>query len=438
MIIKINYEVVLTDTMQDNGDRMVAIKATQAQNSLLFDTNVWVKPENFNHGVICNHPMADKYNIYLYKYRNEIEGIELEMISRGRNASLQTIAYVIKDNISAGIPIFDFTRAVMSKSEREDSTKMSYFALVKDIIAFTGEATTIDDMTYDWVVGFNDFLKHKNLGRNTIIGKNKLCRALINEAIKRKLLPYDENPYLAYHIPSMISKRGFLEVEEVQALENLTGLNSKQRHIRDAFVFCCYTGFRYSDMITLDDAEIKNGWIIKTMYKTKFEVKVPYAVIFDGKAIDILNRYNKIESFANIGFNSTANKILKEVAALAGIEKRVTWHVARHTCATLLLRCGVPITSVKYILGHQKIETTMIYAEINEKTVLADLTKIFTPREGFDCSLISSITSESRNIWQERVLESKRRKERNKAEERKKNRKLKIRNRKGAGRKKSI
>ena len=143
MIIKISYEIVLTDKAQPNGTRMVAIKATQAQNVLLFDTNIWIKEENFSHGVVCNHPMADKYNIYLYKYRNEIEGIELEMISRGRNASLQTIAYIIKDNISAGIPIYDFTKAVMSKSEREDSTKYGYFQLVKDIIAFTGEATTM-------------------------------------------------------------------------------------------------------------------------------------------------------------------------------------------------------------------------------------------------------------------------------------------------------
>ena len=161
MIVKITYEIVLTGNISENGTRMVAIKATQGQNTMLFDTNVWVREENFRNGVVYNHPMADKYNIYLYKYRNEIEGIELEMISRGRNASLQTIAYVIKDNISAGIPIFDFTRAVMAKSDRDESTKYAYFQLAKDIVAFTGEATTIDDMTYDWIIGINDYFKQK-------------------------------------------------------------------------------------------------------------------------------------------------------------------------------------------------------------------------------------------------------------------------------------
>ncbi len=426
MIVKITYEIVLTGNISENGARMVAIKATQGQNTMLFDTNVWVREENFRNGVVYNHPMADKYNIYLYKYRNEIEGIELEMISRGRNASLQTIAYVIKDNISAGIPIFDFTRAVMAKSDRDESTKYAYFQLAKDIVAFTGEATTIDDMTYDWIIGINDYFKQKGLARNTIIGKHKLLRALINEAIKRKLLPYDENPYLNYHIPQMTSKRGFLEFEELEALSKLKDLDARQRHIRDAFLFCCYTGLRYSDIKTLDDAIIKNGWIIKTMYKTKFDVNIPYAILFDGKAMDILEKYSSISDFADIGHNSNVNKIIRELAEMAGIDKYITWHLSRHTCATLMLRIGVPITTVKYVLGHQKIETTMIYAEVNEKTVLSDLTKIFKPKEGFDASLMETITSESKTIWEERKHEMAERKEKKAQKEKgKKGRKTK-------------
>lgn len=258
MIVKINYEVVLSDKKKEET-RMVAIKATQGDNIMYFDTNIWVKEENFNHGVISGLPMADKYNIYLYKYRNEIESIELEMISRGRNASLQTLSYVIKDNISAGIPIMDFTRAVMSKSDRQESTKYAYITLAKDIIAFTGEATTINDMTYDWLIGFNDYLKSKKIQRNTIIGRNKLLRALINEAIKRRLIPYDENPFLNYHIPKMQCKRGYLEQEDLDMIAAVEGLNENQKHIRDAFLFCCYTGLRYSDMLTLYEAKIKNG-----------------------------------------------------------------------------------------------------------------------------------------------------------------------------------
>lgn len=424
MIVKINYEVVLSDKKKEET-RMVAIKATQGDNIMYFDTNIWVKEENFNHGVISGLPMADKYNIYLYKYRNEIESIELEMISRGRNASLQTLSYVIKDNISAGIPIMDFTRAVMSKSDRQESTKCAYITLAKDIIAFTGEATTINDMTYDWLIGFNDYLKSKKIQRNTIIGRNKLLRALINEAIKRRLIPYDENPFLNYHIPKMQCKRGYLEQEDLNMIAAVEGLNENQRHIRDAFLFCCYTGLRYSDMLTLYEAKIKNGWIMKTMYKTKFDVNIPYAVLFNGAAVDILDRNKDIVEFANIGNNSTANRLIREVVAKTNIDKHVTWHLARHTCATLLLRNGVLITSVKYILGHQEIKTTMLYAEINEKTVMADIMKIFTPRGGFDETYIPKITSNSKTCWEERKLEMAKRQQ-EKKKKRKKNKEASV------------
>lgn len=144
---------------------------------------------------------------------------------------------------------------------------------------------------------------------------------------------------------------------------------------------------------------------MKTMYKTKFDVSIPYAVLFNGAAVDILDRNKDIVEFANIGNNSTANRLIREVVAKTSIDKHVTWHLARHTCATLLLRNGVPITSVKYILGHQEIKTTMLYAEINEKTVMADIMKIFTPRGEFDETYIPKITSNSKTCWEERKLE---------------------------------
>ena len=412
MISKINYEIVLSGAKNKSGARMVAIKATQGINEMLFESNVWINEENFVNGVICNHPMANKYNIYLYKFRNEIENIELDLITRGRNASLQTIAFVVKDNISSGIPIGEFVRAVMAKSDRQEATKSAYYMLVKSIEEFTGPETTIDDISYDWVIGFNDFCKQKGLKRNTIIGKHKMIRALIGEAMRRRLLPYEENPYLSYHIPQMTSRRGFLEDNELEELAKVKGLNPNEEHIRDAFLFCCYTGLRYSDIKTLSDATIKNGWIIKRMYKTKFDVNIPYAILFDGKAVDILKKYNNnVTIFSDIGDNGNVNRTIREVVAKTNIQKYVHWHMSRHTCATLLLRHGVPITSVKYILGHQKIETTLIYAEIDEKTVMADLFKIFSPKEGFDMSLITNIQSNSKTIWEERKHEMETRKE---------------------------
>ena len=379
MTVKFIYQVVLDENEQPDGTRQVMIKAVQKENSALFGTNIFVKPENFSDGVVVDHPLADKYNVFIYKTKNDIESTELDVLSKRGKVTPMMLSYIINDKISATVPIEDFTTAVMKKSDRQPGTVLSYVGLVKHIKAYSGEKTCIEDINYDWIMGFQKYLQEKKLSRNTIIGKLKLVRALINEAIKRRLISRDDDPFVAFHIPCMSCKRGFLEYEELDMLTSLKLKKKREIRIRDAFLFCCYTGLRYSDMLTLSEAKFKDGWIYKTMHKTKFDVSIPYTLIFDGKAVDLINKYGgDIKTLSKIGNNSTLNRTLKDIAKRAGIPKKVTFHLARHTCATLLLREGVPITTVMFILGHQKIETTMIYAETTEKTVLSDLQKAFT------------------------------------------------------------
>ena len=380
MTIKFIYQVVLDDNAQPDGTRQVMIKAIQKENTALFGTNVFVKPENFKDGIVVDHPLADKYNVFIYKTKNEIESTELDVLSKRGKVTPMMLSYIINDKISSTVGIEDFTKAVMEKSDRQTTTIQTYDTLVKDIKAFSGEKTSIEDMNYDWVTGFQKFLQDKKLAKNTVIGRLKLVRALINEAIKRKLISRDDDPFDAFHIPSMSSKRGFLEYEDLEKLEKIDLHTRREIRIRDAFLFCCYTGFRYSDMISLTDATIKDGWIHKTMHKTKFNVSIPYALIFRGKAKEIIDKHGGVNDL-KIGVNSSLNRTLKDIAKRAGIEKNVTFHMARHTCATLLLREGVPVTTVMFILGHQKIETTMIYAETTEKTVINDLKKAFGMNE---------------------------------------------------------
>ena len=72
----------------------------------------------------------------------------------------------------------------------------------------------------------------------------------------------------------------------------------------------------------------------------------------------VLERYDIVTDFAKIGPNSEANKYLAQLAALARIRKHITYHTARHTCATLLVHQGVPITTVQKLLGHTSVRTT--------------------------------------------------------------------------------
>ena len=112
------------------------------------------------------------------------------------------------------------------------------------------------------------------------------------------------------------------------------------------------------------------------MIKTEHKLEIPIDTLFDGKAIDILNKYKSPEYFSKIiGGNGAANQILKSVAQKAKLSRIPTFHMARHTFATTLLEDGIPVTTIQKLLGHTKISTTMIYSEINENTIKNDIKK---------------------------------------------------------------
>ncbi len=126
-------------------------------------------------------------------------------------------------------------------------------------------------------------------------------------------------------------------------------------------------------------ALIKELWLITSREKTDNAVKVPILPI----AMNIITRYQNDPKaiiqhrlFPNIS-KQKLNAYLKEIADICGISKNMTFHLARHTFATLVtLTNGVPIESVSKMLGHSKISTTQIYAKVIEKKVGADMTRL--------------------------------------------------------------
>lgn len=151
--------------------------------------------------------------------------------------------------------------------------------------------------------------------------------------------------------------------------------------VRDAFVFSCYTGLAYADISTLTHDNIVKGidgeWWIKT-FRTKTDTRTNIPLL--PKAVEIMEKYqnhpyalakNKVIPMSS---NQKMNAYLKELAIICGIEKNLTYHLARHTFATTVtLTNGVPIESVSQMLGHTNIKTTQIYAKVVERKVSDDM-----------------------------------------------------------------
>ena len=79
--------------------------------------------------------------------------------------------------------------------------------------------------------------------------------------------------------------------------------------------------------------------------------------------------------------------LLKEIGDVCGIKKNLTYHLARHTFATMILSKGVPIESVSKMLGHTNIRTTQVYARITNKKIEEDMLELAGKLDNFNDSI---------------------------------------------------
>ena len=174
----------------------------------------------------------------------------------------------------------------------------------------------------------------------------------------------------------MVSKKGFLTVEQLHKLEKMV-LKGYEGKVRDAFLIGCYTGLRFSDIITLRNEHITKGWLTKKMAKTGYVVEVPVAELFSGKLLLLLEKYNgNIERVTkSLGSNASVNKTLRGILDRIKVDPKITFHSSRHTFATHLGQAGVQLTTIQKLLGHQKLQTTQIYSEVDRKAITNDLKK---------------------------------------------------------------
>ncbi len=375
MLNKIRYKLVFNRARRLNlrGEGLIEIECSQRKRRIYFSTHTYVKPENFAHGSVTDTANADSLNYALCLMMQEVERVELEYIKKGVEVHLPMLREAVRQHISPAAKLSDFGTQVVEQSERKNLTKLNYQTLFNNIEKFR-KGTLITDVDYQFVVAYDKWLRDSEIAHNTRISRLRLLRAVLNEARKRDIIP--ANPFDRFRIQQMVSKKGYLTTEQLHRLEKMT-LKGMEDKVRDAFLIGCYTGLRFSDVVTLRSEHIQDGWLTKKMYKTGFIVEVPVAALFNGKMLLLVEKYNgKIERLTKaLQTNSSVNKSLRQIFDRLKIDPKITFHSSRHTFATLLSQNGVPITTIQKLLGHQKLQTTQIYSEVDRKTITNDLKK---------------------------------------------------------------
>ncbi|MFQ8591295.1 MAG: site-specific integrase [Bacteroides stercoris] len=391
---KIKYRLVYNRKKQLNkqGMALVQAEALLNQRKVYFKTNIYLKPEHWDKQTsqVCNHPQANDLNTMLFEFVLHLQAIELSFWKRGIPVTLSLLKDAIKKDKPVNVTFPVFARIYVQESDRKRSTKENLLTTVTVLQEFR-PGIDFKDITYTFLRDFEVHLKEKGNSVNTIAKHLRQLRTLVNEAINQGYIPSDAYPFRKYKIKQEKGRKEFLTPDELKRLENLD-VDKKLRHVLDAFLFCCYTGLRYSDFCQLTPENIirVNGkrWLYFKSVKTDVEIRLPLHLLFEGKALAVLERYDIVTDFAKIGPNSEANKYLVQLAALARIRKHITYHLARHTCATLLVHQGVPITTVQKLLGHTSVRTTEVYSEVLSNTIIRDLKAVKRKKKTPDFSRV--------------------------------------------------
>ena len=391
---KIKYRLVYNRKKQLNkqGTALVQVEALLNQRKVYFRTNLYLKPEHWNsrNAQVDNHPQAHDLNSMLFEFVLHLQAIELSLWKRGIPVTLSLLKDAIKKDKPVNVTFPVFARIYVQESDRKRSTKENLMTTVTVLQEFR-PGLDFKDITYTFLKDFEVHLKEKGNSVNTVAKHMRQLRTLVNEAINQGYIPSDAYPFRKFKIKQEKGRKEFLTPDELKRLENLD-VDKKLRHVLDAFLFCCYTGLRYSDFCQLTPENIirVNGkrWLYFKSVKTDVEIRLPLHLLFEGKALAVLERYDIVTDFAKIGPNSEANKYLAQLAAFARIRKHITYHTARHTCATLLVHQGVPITTVQKLLGHASVRTTEVYSEVLSNTIIRDLKAVKRKKKTSDFSRV--------------------------------------------------
>ncbi len=192
---------------------------------------------------------------------------------------------------------------------------------------------------------------------NTATRKMKELKAVVHYAVDLNIIK--EDPLKKVKLKAFTSKKTFLTIAELQALQDLydsAALNSYQLNVLRHFLFACYTGMRISDIIKFSVTMVADDCIYFNQQKTEEPVIIPLSDF----AKQLIQRPFDIRS------GQYLNRELQSIAAAAGIKKHVTMHVGRHTFATVSLRLGMELITVSKILGHTSVKQTEAYLHLLE------------------------------------------------------------------------
>lgn len=373
--------------LNKDGKALVQIESYDKGRRRYFSTGVEISPDQWNdkRGEVKGNALA---NQRIRAKRQAIEEFELTFPKLyGRPFQLADLDLLVGQWADSGKPVKTFTsffreQLALDESSVDPETHRRKLRVHDRLLQYhRNRPVGFADLTYSLINGFDQALRNIHDYGDGYIGKeHAILKRYVVRAVKCGLLPVHANPYDHFKAKRSVVDKIILVESEVRRLEQLTIPVGKQ-HLQlylDAWLLAYYTTMRISDLTTLrlrHFVEMDKGFQLeKKMEKTDRMLYIPLWLLHhnekgESKAMSILRQYwPTADKLFITRSHFQLNKRFKEVLKLAGISKPITFHSARHTGITHLVK-KLPVPIVQRIAGHAKIQTTMQYLHLTNQDV---------------------------------------------------------------------
>jgi site-specific recombinase XerD len=334
---------------------------------------------------------AKQLNSYLDNVRTKVFNYQQEIFKEGKELNVETFKEKwlgIKEKSVMLIDVFLEHNRKMKLLVGKEYAQLTYIryettlAHTKKFLLYKygKEDMDVKKLDYSFINEFAFWLKAiRNCNQNSTIKYLSNFKKIVNFCIQSGFII--RNPFVGFKLVKKEVVREILSKEDLEKMAAVRFPTERSGQVRDIFLFCCYTGLAYADIKKLKRSEIVIGvdgerWIFTSRQKTETPSKIPLLPT----ALEILTRYENNPMCLNkdllmpVLSNQKMNDYLKQIADMSGIDKVLTFHIARHTFATTItLSNGVPIETVSKMLGHKSLRTTQHYAKILDLKVSQDM-----------------------------------------------------------------
>ena len=379
-----------------SGRVPILMQLTIGQQTCHISTKQNILPEKWGDGKPIGHTREDQaITAVLEEIRTKAYNKFLQLQGQNINVTPERLKQALlgKDQVQPRgyVEIFDQWLVEYSKMVGITTSKrtLDKYILVRnrlqDYIAsqLGVKDISLEEVTPKFLSNFDNYLRVEyNMANNHAMKIRQKLRTIYKVAIDNGWV--SKNPFSTVKIHFDPVERDVLTKSELTALIQTDMIFDRLEKMRDVFVFACFTGLAHCDVAGLTEENIITDeagqvWLKTHRQKTSEVVDIPLLEIPQL----IIKKYQGMKGLNGKLLptltNSCSNLYLKEVAVRCGINKTLTFHMARHTFATTVtLSNGVPIESVAKMLGHRNIRTTQIYAKVIKDKLAEDMNNLAT------------------------------------------------------------